>query len=259
MMDGWRDLKLILSAIKVELEDEEEIKTEDLRVDIKLTTGESGTLNIDSIPQFLEIRNGYGVLRWTLNTKDDLFLGSVSFDVKVFSTLLGKETSHWVSLKASAYNDDFTGTIGQDEDQKPRILLNFKVEDLPDTPSPENFDRDYTVVTNEEGADNSSMPVGGLIPGKVYTKGNLKVSLERVRVDPSKRRGMKSKEEVVAVLSEVQPNELEKHMELKTAELIEEVNMEKQKLENEEEILVNKLQRIEQNQGDLAKDEVDLK
>jgi chromosome segregation ATPase len=128
---------------------------------------------------------------------------------------------------------------------------------LPSAGSRGHSDR---VVTIESGYDDSRKTVvGGLIPGQVYTKGNLKVSLERKRVDPGKFRGVKSKEEVVAVLSEVNQTDLEKHMELKTMELIEEVNLEKSRLNEEETTLIMKLKGIEENQGDFASDEQDLK
>jgi len=195
-----------------------------------------------------------------LNTVEGLFLGSVSFNVKTFTQLLGREeVSHWVNLKASAYNDDFDGIFGQDQLEKPKILMNFKAVEIPESPSPDGNERQFQTTTYEAGTDGDKIKVGGLIPGKVYVKGNLKVSLERVRVNPSKRKGVNSKEEVVAVLSEVNPVELEKHMELKTAELIEEVNAEKEQLNLEEEELIQKLNKIEQNQSNLAKDEVDLK
>lgn len=163
-------------------------------------------------------------------------------------------------MQSSAYDDDFRGEVGENESDKPRILISYTAEELPDSSSVEIHGQTDQIITNDSGHDDSRKPlIGGLIPGKVYTKGNLKVSLERKRVDPSKSRGLKSKEEVVAVLSEVNQTDLEKHMERKTIELIEEVNLEKSKLNQEEATLIQKLRRIEQNQGDLASDELDLK
>lgn len=137
--------------------------------------------------------------------------------------------------------------------------MKYSAEVLPDTPSPAPAVREQHLTIYESSTDPQFHKSSGLVPGKVFTKGNLKVSLERVRADPSKRRGVNSKEEVVAFLSEVDPTELEKHMEAKTAELVEEVNNEKDKLNVEEEELIQKLQKIEKNQTDLAKDEKDLK
>lgn len=48
-------------------------------------------------------------------------------------------------------------------------------------------------------------------------------------------------------------------MERKTVELIEEVNMVKKTLNDEEEKHLNKLKKFERNQGSLAEDELDLK
>lgn len=138
-------------------------------------------------------------------------------------------------------------------------MVKYSAEELPETPSPDLVVREFHTTTYEEGGDSGYQKNSGLVPGKVFTKGNLKVSLERVRVDPSKRRGANSKEEVIAVLSEVDPTSLEKHMEAKTAELVEEVNTEKDKLNAEEEQLIQKLKKIEQNQTDIARDEKDLK
>jgi len=62
-MDSWCNLKLSVSITKVELEEEEEIKTEDLIAEIKLTTGELISMKIGDNPITVEIKNGYGVLR----------------------------------------------------------------------------------------------------------------------------------------------------------------------------------------------------
>ncbi|CAI2385483.1 unnamed protein product [Moneuplotes crassus] len=258
-MDSWKNLRLSISFLDAILEDGEDVNKQDLRMELKLTTGEIVTVGIGEEPVRLEVKSGYGVLRCGLNTFEGLFIGSVSFNVKTFMQLINNEITHWVSLKASAYNDDFDGIFGKDQNEKPRILMKYSAEALPDTPSPDLVVREHHTTIYESSGDSQFNKNSGLIPGKVFTKGNLKVSLERVRADPSKRKGANSKEEVVAFLSEVDPSELEKYMEAKTAELVEEVNNEKDQLNVEEEELIQKLQRIEKNQTDLTKDEKDLK
>lgn len=54
-------------------------------------------------------------------------------------------------------------------------------------------------------------------------------------------------------------SDLEQHMERKTVELIEEVNMIKQTLNSEEEMHLKKLKQLERAQGSLVDDELDLK
>lgn len=62
-MDSWHDLKLTIAVVDVELEEQEEVKKSDLKIEAKLTTGELLNLGVDSGEGSLKIRNGYGVLR----------------------------------------------------------------------------------------------------------------------------------------------------------------------------------------------------
>lgn len=168
-----------------------------------MTTGEKAELAIGSGNAEMDINNPHGVLRLTLSRKkDSLYIGYVSFQANIFSEKLGKNWQHWVSLNSSSYNDDFTGTLGENQTDLPRLLLSFEANEVPqEEEKDEEPQRTPQTFSNDEGEDDSrTYTTGGLIPGSVYTKGNLRVSLERKKVNPNKYRGLKSKEETVAVL-----------------------------------------------------------
>jgi hypothetical protein len=110
----------------------------------------------------------------------------------------------------------------------PKILLNYKIEQIiTEEPSikRDSFPVSPQIMIDEEMVrpeiheeeskeeETRDFDVGGLVPGNTYIKDNLKVSLERRQVNPNRARGGKNKEEVVAVLSEVNQNNLEKYME----------------------------------------------
>jgi len=239
----------------------------DLEVVAKLTSGESGSIKIgqDVERTAFPIINNFGVLRFTLNQKiDNHFIGSVSFSAGVFSPRMGNQYRHWVSLNDSSYNDDFLDELGDNQSELPKILLDYSIEELVET------ERDSSIINITEEVHSpekfedlepepEEFPVGDLVPGSVFTTGNLRVSLERRRLNPNKYRGEKGKEETVAVLSQASQAGLEKYMEQKTVELIEEVNMEKQTLNQDEERHISRLKELEKNQNSLADDELDLK
>lgn len=217
-MSYWDHLELKISIKDAEIDIGENIDQSNLEVIVKLTSGAVETVSVANSTNeiYFDITNQYDVLRFSLVERDtQLLFGTVSFNVSTFNEKLNFPFRQWVSLKSTPSSDLFNGILGEHQITVPRILVSFEA-----IPSQE-----------ERKTDDKNE---GLIKGNVYTKGNLKVVLQNMKIDPSKWRGRKAKEETIATLSEVEHTDIEKHMERKTLELIDIVRMEKQKLSEEE-------------------------
>lgn len=212
-----------------------------------------------SEPVGFEIRDILSFLDLKLNDmNEDVFLGMVSFRTDKFYDSPDTKFQHWVTLHNTSRDADFRGSLGENQTGVPRILLSYSI--LPyDKVEHKKIQKTEQSMFEEGDQDSRGYPTGGLMPGNVYTKGNLRVALERKRVDQSKYRGLKGREETVAILSEVHHGDIEKHMEMVTNDLIDEVNREKQALNEDEERNFKRLKELEKNQGNLAEDELDLK
>ena len=187
-MSSWDHLELKLSVKDAEIDQFENINRDNLEVIIKLTSGAIETVSLSNPLNeiYFDITNQYDVLRFSLVEREtQLLFGTVSFTVSKFNEKLNIPFQQWISLNWTPSSDMFNGIFGENQTTLPRILVAFEA-----VPSKEES---KTEDNNER-----------LIKGNVFTKGNLKVILQNKKIDPSKWRGRKAKEETIATLSEAQ-------------------------------------------------------
>lgn len=259
----WEAMKLIVTITDLETESSQKTDISNFEVIAKLTSGANETIDL-GIPNdeaIFQIRNAYDILRFTLIEKStQRMFGTVSFPVDRFSEKFKSRMSHWVSLKTSPLADEFKGKMGSNQTDKPRIYISYEAHQVFDIS--ESKTKTKQTVQSETGYDDSrpiTSPSGNLAPGNIFTKGNLKVILEKKRVNASQWRGRVAKEETIATLSGVKTEDFEKHMESITNELIDEVNRQKKQLNEETEEKYNKIKDLEKYQDSIANDELDLK
>ena len=54
-------------------------------------------------------------------------LGSVSFQASRFMESTGKRFRHWVTVFEHEHDDIFDGQLGEQDDEQPRILLDYSI------------------------------------------------------------------------------------------------------------------------------------
>ena len=73
-------------------------------------------------------------VRFVVKERDgDLFVGCISFAAETFAAKAHKTSVHWITLFDSFEDDEYDGELSEDDDETPRALFNFKVEDLKST------------------------------------------------------------------------------------------------------------------------------
>ena len=258
---NWEAMRLIVTATNLELQDSGTTDTSDFEIIAKLTSGANETIDL-GIPNdeaIFQIKNDYDILRFTLIEKSTQRLfGTVSFSVDKFAEKFNVRYAHWVSLKTSPLSDDFKGELGVDQSNKPRIYLSYESHRLLDNSSTKpNIKKSLAPRSDYDKSRSSS--IGALAPGNTYTKGNLKVSIEKKRQNPSRWGGRKAKDETIATIGEVKNDEFEKHMDKVTKDLIDEVNKQKKELNDEADEKYSKIKTLEKYQESINNDEADLK
>jgi len=59
--------------------------------------------------------------------KDETRFGSVSFPVKKLAQAAGNSFIHWATLFENLQDDGFDGVLGEDEQDFPRIMLEYSI------------------------------------------------------------------------------------------------------------------------------------
>ena len=87
------------------------------------------TLNKTTLPiQAMQDR-----IRFVLRDRDSNYIiGCISFSPSVFIAAKGRKVAHWITLFDSFEDDEYDGDLIEDDDEKPRILFHFSVDEMKD-------------------------------------------------------------------------------------------------------------------------------